>query len=74
MEEVGMNPFNVFYDEKEDILYLAKEGVEHEFVEIAPGVNAELDKNGTLIGIELFNASTLLRNVLSPIVKRAKAA
>ena len=69
-----MSPFNVFYDEKEDILYLAKEGVEHEFVEIAPGVNAELDKNGTLIGIELFNASTLLRNVLSPIVKRAKAA
>jgi len=69
-----MNPFRVHYDEKEDILYLAKEGVEHEFVEIAPGVNAELDEKGSLIGIELFNASILLKNVIHPIVKRAKAA
>jgi uncharacterized protein YuzE len=44
-----MNPFKVFYDENEDVLYLAKEGVEHEFIEIAPGVNAELDENGQLI-------------------------
>jgi uncharacterized protein YuzE len=69
-----MNPFRVFYDEKEDVLYLAKEGVEHEFVEIAPGVNAELDENGQLIGIELFNASILLKNIINPIVKKAKAA
>jgi len=69
-----MNPFKVFYDEKEDVLYLAKEGVEHEFIEIAPGVNAELDENGQLIGIELFNASILLKNVINPIVKKAKAA
>jgi uncharacterized protein YuzE len=74
MEEVAMNPFKVFYDEEEDILYLAKEGVEHEFVEIAPGVNAEIDEKGTLIGIELFNASILLKNVINPIVKKAKAA
>ena len=69
-----MNPFKVFYDEEEDILYLAKEGVEHEFVEIAPGVNAEIDEKGALIGIELFNASVLLKNVINPIVKKAKAA
>lgn len=69
-----MNTFKVFYDEKEDVLYLAKEGVEHEFVEIAPGVNAELDENGQLIGIELFNASILLKNVINPIVEKAKAA
>ena len=74
MEEVAMNPFKVFYDEEEDILYLAKEGVEHEFVEIAPGVNAEIDEKGALIGIELFNASVLLKNVINPIVKKAKAA
>jgi uncharacterized protein YuzE len=72
MEEIAMNPFRVHYDEKEDILYLAKIGVEHEFVEVAPGVNAELDENGSLIGIELFNASTLLKNVILPIGKRAK--
>ncbi|MGM0428180.1 MAG: DUF2283 domain-containing protein [Thermodesulfobacteriota bacterium] len=69
-----MNPFRVHYDEKEDILYLAKEGVENEFVEIGPGVNAELDETGSLIGIELFNASTLLKNVIDPIVRRTKAA
>jgi len=69
-----MNPFKVFYDEEEDILYLAKEGMEHEFVELSPGINAELDENGTLIGIELFNASILLKNVLNPISKRAEAA
>jgi len=69
-----MNAFSVFFDEKEDILYLAKEGMEHEVVEISPGVNAELDKKGNLIGIELFNASTLLKNVIPPIVKKIKAA
>jgi len=69
-----MNKFEVSYDEKEDILYLAKEGLEDEVVEISPGVNAELDEKGNLIGIELFNASTLLKNVINPIVKRAKAA
>lgn len=69
-----MNEFEVSYDEKEDILYLAKEGLEDEVVEISPGVNAELDEKGNLIGIELFNASTLLKNVIDPIVKRAKAA
>jgi len=74
VEEVGMNAFEVFFDEKEDILYLAKEGMEHEVVEISPGVNAELDEKGNLIGIELFNASTLLKNVIPPIVKKIKAA
>jgi len=74
MEEVRMNAFEVYYDESEDILYLAKEGMEHEFVEISPGVNVELDEDGNLIGIELFNASTLLKNVINPIVKKVKAA
>jgi len=69
-----MNAFEVFFDEKEDILYLAKEGMEQEVVEISPGVNAELDEKGNLIGIELFNASTLLKNVITPIVKKIKAA
>ena len=74
MEEVGMNTFKVFYDEKEDILYLAQEGLEHEVVELSPDVNVELDENGKLIGIEMFNASDLLKNVINPIIKRAKAA
>ncbi|MCX5829852.1 MAG: DUF2283 domain-containing protein [Deltaproteobacteria bacterium] len=69
-----MNAFEVYYDESEDILYFAKEGLEHEFAEISPGINVELDENGNLIGIELFNASTLLKNVINPIVKKLKAA
>jgi len=69
-----MNAFEVFFDEKEDILYLAKEGMEHEVVEISPSVNAELDEKGNLIGIELFNASNLLKNVITPISKKIKAA
>jgi len=69
-----MNAFKVFYDEKEDILYLAQEGLEHEVVELSPDVNVELDENGKLIGIEMFNASALLKNVINPIIKRAKAA
>jgi len=69
-----MNAFKVFYDEKEDILYLAQEGLEHEVVELSPDVNVELDENGKLIGIEMFNASALLKNVINPIIKRAKVA
>ena len=63
-----MNAFKVFYDEKEDILYLAQKGLEHEVVELSPDVNIELDENGKLIGIEMFNASALLKNVIKPIV------
>jgi len=64
MEEDIMNDFKVFYDEKEDILYLAKEGKEAEVIEISPQVNMELDDNGNLIGAELFKASRMFKDVL----------
>ena len=38
-----MNDFKVFYDEKEDILYLGKVGQEEGIFELAPGINVELD-------------------------------
>ena len=56
-----MEGFKVFYDEKEDVLYLAKEGQEEEVVELGPGVNVELDNSGNLIGVEVFNASILFK-------------
>jgi len=62
--------FKVFYDEKEDILYLAKEGEEAEVVEISPGINMELDCNGNLIGVELFKASRIFKDVLKPMEKK----
>jgi len=65
-----MKDFTVFYDEEEDILYLAKEGEEAEVVEITPSVNMELDDNGNLVGVELFNASHLFKNVLKPMEKK----
>ncbi len=69
-----MNDFNVFYDEEEDILYLAKEGEEAEVVEISPGVNMELDSNGNLIGVELFKASRMFKNVLKSMEKKLQVA
>jgi len=69
-----MKDFKVIYDDKEDILYIAKEGKEEEVVELSPGVNIELDSSGKLIGIELFNASAILKDVIEPIDKRIKAA
>ena len=65
-----MDDFKVFYDEKEDILYLAKAGEEAEIVEISPGVNMELDSNGNLIGVELFKASYMFKNVLKSMEKK----
>ena len=69
-----MAKFKVIYDEKEDVLYLAKEGQEEEVVEIAPGVNVELDASGELIGVELFKASSLFKDVIKPMERKIKAA
>lgn len=69
-----MEDFKVFYDEEEDILYLAKEGEEAEVVEVSPGVNMELDGKGNLIGVEVFKASRMFRNVLKPMEKKLQVA
>jgi uncharacterized protein YuzE len=74
MEKNLMKNFNVFYDEKEDILYLAKEGQEAEVVELAPGINAELNNSGDLIGVEVFKASSVFKDVIQLMEKRLQAA
>jgi len=57
----------VFFDKDSDVLYiLTKKGAEEEFVEVAEGVNVELDKKRKVIGIEILNASRFL----SPFVKK----
>ncbi|NHM26443.1 DUF2283 domain-containing protein [Desulfofundulus sp. TPOSR] len=60
-----------YYDSEADILYLSREGVEGEVIELHPGINLELDKDGNLIGIELFNASKLFKDVIKPLEQRA---
>ena len=74
MEENTMNDFKVFYDDEEDILFLAKEGEEAEVVEISPGVNMELDSDGNLIGVEVFNASMMFKDILKSMEKKLNVA
>ncbi len=69
-----MNDFKVFYDDEEDILFLAKEGEEAEVVEISPGVNMELDSEGKLIGVEVFHASMMFKDVLKSMEKKLNVA
>jgi len=69
-----MEDFKTFYDEVEDILYLAREGEEEEVVEVSPGVNMELDASGKLIGVEIFKASLRFKDVLKQMEKRLQVA
>ncbi len=69
-----MEDFKVFYDEAEDILYLAKEGQEEEVVELSPGVNMELDGSGKLVGLEIFKASSRFKDVIKLMERKLQAA
>jgi len=69
-----MQDFKVSYDDNEDMLYLAKEGEEEEIVELAPGVNVEIDSSGSLIGVEVFNASFVFKDVIKLMGRRLRAA
>jgi len=74
MEENIMEDFKIYYDEKEDILFLGKEGLEAEVLEISPGINMELDAAGQLIGVEVFRASLLFKDVIKSMGKKLQAA
>ena len=60
----------VHFDKENDTLYILtkKNKNEEEFMEVAPGVNVELDKHKQVIGIEILNASTFL----SPFLKKLR--
>jgi uncharacterized protein YuzE len=66
--------FRLFYDEEEDILTLAKEGEEEEVVEVSPGVNMEFDRSGNAIGLEIFKASTVFKDVLDMMKRKLLTA
>ena len=62
-----MNKSTVHYDPQSDVLYfLVRDGEEERFVEVADGVNVELDEEGQLLGVEILNASRFLRAVIGP--------
>jgi len=60
----------VSYDSTSDTLYIvAKKGKEEKFVEIAAGIQVELDAEGKVIGIEILNASRFLKPIAKPLYK-----
>ena len=52
------------YDAQRDLLYIAfheeQEVIAAETITIKPGVHADFDRNGQLIGIELLEASSIV--------------
>lgn len=64
----------VYYDPEIDELYLAREGHEEQVVEVYPGLNLEYDANGELIGVEIMNASPMMKEVIEPLHDKAQAA
>jgi uncharacterized protein YuzE len=65
----------ISYDYESDVLYIvAKKGMEEEFVEVAPGINVELDDKGQVIGIEILNASKCLKHIAKPLYKHMQTA
>ena len=58
-----MNKTKMAYFEKEDILHLEiSDEPEEGSIELGPNITAELNDNGELIGIEILNASTFIRD------------
>ena len=53
------------YFEQEDILHLViSEEEEANSIELSPNITAELNQKGELIGIEILNASTFMRDAI----------
>jgi mRNA interferase MazF len=64
MSEIVTQQTTIHYDAESDILYiLIREGEEEEYVEIADNITLELDENGQVIGIEIEDASKMLKAV-----------
>jgi len=55
----------LLYFDEEDILHLViSEEEEANSIELSPNITAELNKKGELIGIEILNASTFVRDAI----------
>ncbi|MCL4867993.1 MAG: DUF2283 domain-containing protein [Anaerolineae bacterium] len=58
-----MNKPRLIYFEKEDALHLVvSDGPESNSIELSPNITAELNELGELIGLEILNASTFIRD------------
>ena len=58
-----MNKLKMTYFKDEDVLHLAiSDEKEAGSIELSPNVTAELNQNGQLIGIEILEASSFIRD------------
>lgn len=58
-----MSKTHMVYFEEDDVLHFAiSEEPEAGSVEVSPNITAELNAKGELIGIEILNASTFIRD------------
>ncbi len=65
-----MNKPRLLYFETEDILHLVmSEEEEANSVELSPHITAELNERGELIGIEILQASTFIRDSIMEAVQ-----
>ena len=65
-----MNNMKMSYFKDEDILHLIiSDETEAGSVELSPNVTAELNEKGELIGIEILNASTYVRDSLMEVAQ-----
>jgi uncharacterized protein YuzE len=65
-----MNKPKMCYFEKEDILHLMiSDEKEANSVELSPNITAELNEQGELIGIEILQASTFVRDSIMEAVQ-----
>ena len=60
-----MNKTTVRYFEEEDVLHIAiADGPESRSIELSPTITVELDDNDELIGVEILEASSFLRDAV----------
>ena len=65
-----MSKPKLLYFEKEDILHLVISNAEEaNSVELSPNITAELNAQGELIGIEILQASTFVRDSIMEAVQ-----
>ncbi len=60
-----MNKTRIRYFEQEDVLHLViTEEPESKSIELSPNITVELNDKNELIGVEILNASTFLRDAV----------
>ena len=65
-----MSKPKMFYFDKEDVLHLIiSDEEEANSVELSPNITAELNERGELIGIEILQASTFVRDSITEAVQ-----